>query len=101
MSGELTMPSGRALRTARSLVAFEIATQAHVELAPHEHEKAVDLCLRRPEALGEQAPRLIEDLSACGREPPGHRRAMDAVDGADGVDVEAVDVMEAEHVALV
>src|SRR5262249_34949835 len=75
---------------------------ARVELALDEGEEAVELRCAEAQALGEEAPRPREDALARRGDPALHRRSVHAaVEAADRVAGEAVEVVHPEDVALV
>src|SRR5207253_6804819 len=75
--------------------------RADVDAAPAEADQAVELARVEMEALAEEAAGLVGDRLARVRDPAGDRRAVDAVELTDLLDVERVDDVEAKSIALV
>src|SRR4051812_42622559 len=106
---DLRPARSRAERAARQLRAGpspsmsgpQEAPEAHVELALDEIKDTVQLRTCHAQCLTEELPRFGEDFLAREGDPSRDGRAVNAVDGTDGIDVQPVEVMHPEHVAFV
>lgn len=85
------MPSARGL---------ELGVEGQLELADHEADQAAELALGEREALVEEAADGGDQIVARGLGPARCSGAMDAVEPAELVDREAVEVLLAQEVAL-
>src|SRR5678816_1437554 len=77
-----------------------IRDRAQLELALEEREDAVELGAIEAQAGLELAAQALDEGAPGAGQPSGGGGAMDAVEGGDAIDAEAIDDVVAEQVAL-
>lgn len=76
------------------------SAQAEIELALYQSGEAVELRLADGKALAQQKPGALQNLLAHRGNAAGHRGAVDVEESTDLLDVEAIDEVEPQQVAL-